>query len=220
MIYATMCIRSDWISKYKDSINRFAKQNKLFVLTDDETYFENCETISYTRNIFSYYEKINLILNLLKKYKQRITYVDSDWLQYYDTKIKITDESLYTYEIFNLNYPPLSDLFKKTESKIIKELYSKIGLTTDDDWYVPEAIISFPYHKELSEIIKDFKILQEPLENIYNKTPIRETLERYSDAGIGYGEGWAITAIVQKYNIVVKDFTEFPNKTWRKIGLI
>ena len=38
--------------------------------------------------------------------------------------------------------------------------------------------------------------------------------------GIGYGEGWEITNIVQKYNILVKDFTEFPNKTWRKIGLI
>ena len=61
-----MCIGSDWVSKHKTAINRFARQNKLFVLTDDETSFENCETISYTRNIFSYYEKINLILELLK----------------------------------------------------------------------------------------------------------------------------------------------------------
>jgi hypothetical protein len=55
---------------------------------------------------------------------------------------------------------------------------------------------------------------------MYNTIPIREAVQRYSETGIGYGEGWAITAIASKYNIKVRDFVQFPNNSWRKIGLI
>ena len=219
MIYATMCIGSDWVSKYKDSINKFAKENRLFVLTDNISAFKNCNVVKYNRDVFSYYEKINLITNLLSKYKKRITYIDSDWLQYYNTKIKFTDNSLYTYQIFNLKKSPINEYFKETELSIISKILSKVDVKIDE-WYIPEAIISFPYHSELENIKKDFSILQKPLEEMYTTIPTRDVVKRYSDVGIGYGEGCAITAISLKYNIKVKDFKEFPNKTWRKIGLI
>ena len=86
--------------------------------------------------------------------------------------------------------------------------------------YIPEAIISFPYLTNLNEIINDFKKLQPVFERVQNVKPKIESLYRYSNNGIGYGEGWAITAICIKYDIFVKDFSEFPNKTWEKIGLI
>jgi hypothetical protein len=219
MIYATMCIGNEWVSKYKDSINRFAKQNTLFVLTDNISVFENCNLIKYKRDVFSYYEKINLITHLLKNHKERITYIDSDWLQYYNTKIEFNDDSIYTYEIFDLKNPPLSDYFKETEYTIISKILSKVGVSIEG-WYIPEAIISFPYHLELENIISDFNKLQTPLEEMYNTIPIREAVQRYSETGIGYGEGWAITAIASKYNIKVRDFVQFPNNSWRKIGLI
>lgn len=220
MIYATMCVGDKWILKHKNSLNNFGKNNRLFVLSDNVTQFSNCNTHLYTRNIFSYYEKINFIIELLEKYKERITYIDADWIEHYNTNNTYDSDSLYTYQIFNLNEPPLSDLFKKTESNIIKNLFSKIDLKKSQDWYIPEAIISFPYRVDIDSIKKDFNILQPHLEKIYNDVPIRDTLHRYSEVGIGYGEGWALTAISLKYNIEVKDFKNFPNRTWRKVGLI
>ena len=63
--------------------------------------------------------------------------------------------------------------------------------------------------------------MQNPIENIYNKeVPVRTALRKYSKHGIGYGEGLAITAVANKYNIDVKDFEEFEHHTWRKKVLI
>ena len=49
---------------------------------------------------------------------------------------------------------------------------------------------------------------------------MRTALRKYSKHGIGYGEGLAITAVADKYNLCVKDFGEFPNHTWRKKVLL
>ena len=70
MIYATMCIGKEWIEKYKETINNFSNKNKLHILTDEPIHFKNCITDEYTRDVFSYYEKINFIFKLSKKYKQ------------------------------------------------------------------------------------------------------------------------------------------------------
>ena len=100
MIYATMCIGKEWIEKYKETINNFSNKNKLHILTDEPIHFKNCITDEYTRDVFSYYEKINFIFKLSKKYKERIYYIDADWLGSYDTNIKVDDDSLYTYTNF------------------------------------------------------------------------------------------------------------------------
>jgi len=47
MIYATMCIGSSWVTKFKKSINEFGKNNTLYILTDSPDEFSNCETIIY-----------------------------------------------------------------------------------------------------------------------------------------------------------------------------
>ena len=49
MIYATMCIGSEWVGKFKHSINTFGKSNTLYILTDSPDEFPNCETILYYR---------------------------------------------------------------------------------------------------------------------------------------------------------------------------
>jgi len=221
MIYATMCIGSSWVTKFKKSINEFGKNNTLYILTDSPDEFSNCETIIYERDEFSYYEKINLILNLLETHKQRITYIDADWLRHYNTNIEFSDNSLYTYQIFYLNQKPLMFFFPELELKKINEVIKLIGMTEFGDRYIPEAVLSFPYFENFFEIKDDFITMQTPIEDIYNKTvPIRTALRKYSKHGIGYGEGLAITAVANKYNIDVKDFGEFPNHTWRKKVLI
>ena len=59
-------------------------------------------------------------------------------------------------------------------------------------------------------IINDSKILQEYLESEYNKSSITSSrLDRYKK-GIGYAEGWGLTALVTKYNISIKQID------WRK----
>ena len=59
-----MCVGEHWIEKFKNNINNFSKKNNLHILTDDTSKFQNCSCYQYTRNVFSYYEKIKFILDL------------------------------------------------------------------------------------------------------------------------------------------------------------
>ena len=216
MIYATMCIGDKWIQKHKESIIGFGKNNKLFVLTDNPNEFLECNTIQYERDIFSYYEKINLVLKLLLKYKERVTYIDADWIGSYDTNHNLDDNSLYVYNIFSLDEPPMIYYFDGDTKKYIEE----ISKTNIGDWYIPEAIISFPYLENINDIKEDFDNLQIPIENSSSVFYKEDSTKRYESVGIGYGEGWAITSVVIKHKLEVKTFEEFSTKTWRKIGLI
>ena len=211
MIYATMCIGKEWIEKYKETINNFSNKNKLHILTDEPIHFKNCITDEYTRDIFSYYEKINFIFKLSKKYKERIYYIDVDWLSSYNTDIEVNDNNLYTYTNFLLDDENIwTKFFTSKEIKIKENILSKIGIDRELKDYIGEALILFPYNENIDMIIDDSKILQEYLENEYNKSSITSSrLDRYKK-GIGYAEGWGLTALVTKYNIPIKQID------WRK----
>lgn len=211
MIYATMCIGKEWIEKYKETINNFSNKNKLHILTDKPMHFKNCITDEYTRDIFSYYEKINFIFKLSKKYKERIYYIDVDWLSSYNTDIEVNDDNLYTYTNFLLDDENVwTKFFTSKEIKIKQNILSKIGIDGELKDYIGEALILFPYSENIDMIIDDSKILQEYLENEYNKSSITSSrLDRYKK-GIGYAEGWGLTALVTKYNIPIKQID------WRK----
>ena len=211
MIYATMCIGKEWIEKYKETINNFSNKNKLHILTDKPMHFKNCITDEYTRDIFSYYEKINFIFKLSKKYKERIYYIDVDWLSSYNTDIEVNDDNLYTYTNFLLDVENVwTKFFTSKEIKIKQNILSKIGIDGELKDYIGEALILFPYSENIDMIIDDSKILPEYLENEYNKSSITSSrLDRYKK-GIGYAEGWGLTALVTKYNIPIKQID------WRK----
>ena len=169
MIYATMCIGNKWLNKYRDTINVFSSKNHLEILTDTPSGLTGSHITLYERNIFSYYEKINFIFNLSKKYNQRITYIDSDWLVRYNTDIKYDDITLYTYEIFDLYIESeLTKFFYETEYHLRDTLLSHISSNESIKYYIPEALISLPKVNEIDKMISDIKTIQPILENIYN----------------------------------------------------
>ncbi len=204
MIYATMCIGNRWLNKYQDTINVFSSKNHLEILTDNPIGLTGSHITLYERNIFSYYEKINFIFNLSKKYNQRITYIDSDWLVRYNTDIKYDDMTLYSYHIFDLyKESELTKFFEENEYHLRDTLLSNISLNESIKYYIPEALISLPKVNEIDKMIYDIKTIQPILENNYNSKNRNPRYYRYVKAGIGYGEGWAPSAICQKYNIPI-----------------
>ena len=205
MIYATMCVGKEWVKKHKTIINNFSEKNILHILTDEIDEFINAKVYEYSRDVFSYYEKINFILSLSKKYNERVTYIDCDWLEKYNTSFNYDDDSLYSYRIFNLDeFNNVTVFFTDIEKQLRESLLNNISSGGYIKKYVPEALISFPNLKNIDDIISDVKILQPIIENIYNKESITNPrLDRYKH-GIGYVEGWAISAISIKYNIQLK----------------
>ena len=207
-----MCVGSKWTTKYQHIINAFSSKNHLEVLTDNVDIFHNSYNTLYDRDIFSYYEKINFIFNLSKKYNQRITYIDSDWLVRYNTDIKYDDITLYTYEIFDLYIESeLTKFFYETEYHLRDTLLSHISSNESIKYYIPEALISLPKVNEIDKMISDIKILQPIVENYYTSKNTNPRYYRYVKAGIGYGEGWAPSAICQKYYLPI-DKVEWKRK--------
>lgn len=78
MIYCTMSIGKYHSEKYSNDINRLATKYKVEVLTDCPEYFKNCTIHEYSRDVFSYYEKLPFMLSVILNNKDRVLYFDSD----------------------------------------------------------------------------------------------------------------------------------------------
>ena len=122
MIYATMCIGNYWIKKYQEEINKFGKENTLHILTDNPESFEYGVSHMYDRDVFSYYEKINFILYLSKRYNQRVTYIDSDWIGSLNTNLKLDEANLYTYKVFDLTDSSYEKILSPSEHELKNKL--------------------------------------------------------------------------------------------------
>ena len=100
----------------------------------------------YKRDIFSYYEKINHILKLLETYKQRVTYIDVDWLGSYDKSIQYDSSSLYTYWLIDTNKDPIKSLFSEDRDSLL-DIFGTINIKTIPSKYIPEEANIIPIYR-------------------------------------------------------------------------
>jgi hypothetical protein len=215
MIYASMCVGPSWVSSYKESINKFSEKNELHLLTDSDDIFKNCIIYKYDKKEFSYYDKLIFIFDLLQKYKTRITYIDSDWLSKYNTNIEFDNISLYSYKIFDLNQEnDVTDFFMDTEYKVRDEILSYIDCKERLDYYIPEALISIPYSNNIYDMYDDIKTLKKYVESYYNQENTNPRFVRYKKYGIGFAEGWGLSAVAHKFKYNLK------GTDWRKKSII
>ena len=135
--------------------------------------------------VFSYYDKLIFLLDIMTLKKKRITYLDVDKLEQYNS-IDYDEKSCYVY---NTTTTPiqLSNEFASTREEIHKHLNIKKDII------------------ELKSIVES---------NFGNRKWNNQKLNRYSKHGIGYGEGSALTAVLLKYNInVVNVYSSFRRET-------
>ena len=221
MVYATMCVGKEWNREFKKSIKNFAENNILYILTDSPESYQNNLTVKYERKVFSYFEKIRFIFDIIKINSKRVTYIDANKIKKYNANILFNDEKIYTGRLFSLEHlykyyftsTTLSDIgliFEKIGVKDLKHYLSSLA----DKKYPREHILSVPYLINIEEIINDLKIIQPYLESYYNSVPRTPSLKRYSEVGVGYAEGWALVAIAIKYGLEIKSLN------WEKKSLI
>jgi len=205
--FATMCIGKEWVFDWKDNIIDFHNKHKLYLLTDCEDVFD-FKSHKYNKE-FSYYDKLIFLLDIMTLKKKRITYLDVDKLEQYNS-IDYDEKSCYVY---NTTTTPiqLSNEFASTREEIHKHL----NIKNTSEIYVQEALISLPYTHDFENIKKDIIELKSIVEsNFGNRKWNNQKLNRYSKHGIGYGEGSALTAVLLKYNInVVNVYSSFRRET-------
>lgn len=215
MIFCTMCIGEKWVDMYSPAVNKFSRDREVFVLTDHPDKFE-CNTILYERDVFSYYEKINLVLNLIKTHQSRVTYVDANNIRNFNPNILVDDTSLYAGQL--LDWEDMDIFLTDSTEKDVLKILSLIGVEKLSDKYVREHIISIPTSIFIDYIIEDLEQLQPLFEDYFNSVPKTPAAKRYTRNGIGYAEGFALQAIAIKYSMEIKEMEYKPKSS--KINLI
>lgn len=203
MIYVTVCIGAKWNSEYKSSIQEFSRKNELYILTDFPELYDQKYTFKYERKVFSYFEKIKFIFKIIEGKRSRVTYIDANKLDQYNTGIIYNDQLIYTGQILSVQHVYKYFLTPSTLTDI-GLIFDKIGIKNLNIKYPREHILSVPYIDSIEGIIKDLNTLQPYLEKYYNEIPRTQYLKRYSETGVGYAEGWSLVAISIKYGIGIK----------------
>ena len=219
MLFATVCYGLEFTKRYSHQVNKVGKEDTVYVLTDRPELFPDCITRDYSSftgyDYFTYYSKILFLFALLEETKQRVNYVDADFLKIsFNKELIVDDTTLFT----SIAVPYNKTILKRLDSR--REQYKhwynfleEVGLETRGDivfTYVTEAFWSFPYLVNIYIIADRAKELQTRIENIFAKDPIHwsgSPLKRYAKTGVGFGEGTAMSVIVKEFNIDIQAVT-------------
>ena len=216
VIFATVCHGPIFTKRYSQQVNKVGKQDTVYVLTDHPELFPDCITRDYLTFMgyshFTYYSKLLFLFSLLEEKKERINYVDADFLKtIFNKELIVDDTTFFTSVAVPYNQTLLSRLDSNKQQYI--EWYNFLeenGLETIGEnvfTYVTEAFWSFPYSENISKIADRAKELQTRIEHIFAKDPLHWSgtpLKRYAKTGIGFGEGTAMSIIVKEFNIALK----------------
>lgn len=213
MIFATVCHGEVFTKRYSYEINEVGKVDTVYVLTNKPEAFPNCNVRDYDilmgTSQFTYYSKLLFLFALLEELKERINYVDADFLKTTFNKGLVTDNTtLFTSVAVDYNKTLLGQLdYKKEKYSDWYKFLKEVNLETEGDkvfTYVTEAYWSFPYLDNISTIATRARELKKRIEEIFTLNPDHwkgTPLRRYAETGIGFGEGTAMSALVQEFNI-------------------
>ena len=213
MIFATVCHGEVFTKRYSYEINEVGKVDTVYVLTNKPEAFPNCNVRDYDTFMgtsqFTYYSKLLFLFALLEELKERINYVDADFLKTTFNKGLVTDNTtLFTSVAVDYNKTLLGQLdYKKEKYRDWYKFLKEVNLETEGDkvfTYVTEAYWSFPYLDNISTIATRARELKKRIEEIFTLNPDHwkgTPLRRYAETGIGFGEGTAMSALVQEFNI-------------------
>jgi hypothetical protein len=206
MIYATFITGEEYGPRYAQQVIREVKGKDVHILTDKPELFPECKTELYDKEVFSYYDKLTFLVRKVLERKQRVTFIDCDWFSGLHEGFDMEPDTFYTYALFK---------FKDFEKKpfameginMVIDVLEKNNFNLKRDVYIGEAIMSLPYLDCAQNILDDLYTLQVDWEAKFNQNvkTDNQSISRYARYGVGYGEGGALTAILQKYNVKLKD---------------
>jgi hypothetical protein len=202
MLLAIVAVGEKYVYNTKEHLPKFIKNGwDVRILTDDCNAFPTLKTYEYKNKIFSYIDKLIFPLKLVEEEQAPVLYIDADWLEYVSdiliTNFRESEEVLY----FN-NWPdgkyfsdnhidyfkPLIDYFKEH-----RFAYTKLQTTLEYIYY-------FPYTSKIQNILYDL----ERIKPIFDyQSIIKKT---YFYPNIGNGEGVALSYVLYKNNIPIKQF--------------
>jgi len=188
-------------NKYSKRINNYGSDVSIDVLTDMPELYPNCKTTLYSREAFSYYDKMMFLLDSVKAYKSRVTHIDVDWFYNIDYNTKVEEDTFYTYHIFDYNQPKETSRSPNNYQLLVRVLNTILYNNGYDSakckHLIGEAFMSLPYLDNFSELYDRVKSMQIDFETKLNSsTGFGSRYSKYQNTGVGYNEGMALTVVM------------------------
>lgn len=205
MIYATLITGKEYGEKFTHQVQRESVGRDVHILTDRPELFPNCKTERYEKKVFSYYDKLTFLVKTVLERKQRVTYIDCDWFTGLHLGLDLQEDTFYTYALWK--FEDFADKpFSMEGIGMVIDALNRSNYKLDKDLYIGEAIMSLPYLPCTQGILDDLLSLQHEWESTFSQNLKTKNgkLKRYSSYGVGYGEGGALTAVLQKHNVNLK----------------
>lgn len=211
MIYCTFAVGNFWNTTLRQSgLTPFSKENEVHILTDRPELYPYAKATKYDRDVFSYYDKLPFMFDIIKDRKERVMFFDADNLGYIKAinVDEFDDESIYSDTLYNYS-EKTQRYFEDKRHTALLSLWpifkEEVGVSYID--YPNERNLSFPYLENIDEITEDIKRLQSKFESVFAKGIDWKKscgLDKYSEVGCGYSEGGAVAIQAHKHNIPMK----------------
>jgi hypothetical protein len=218
MIYATTVVGKEFLKGYSEQVNKEGSSVKLFVQTDEPNLFPSCTTTTYHKPIFSYYDKITFLLETVLKVKERVTFVDADWCSNLNPNSELSDDILYTWNLYEFKDIELLQVYKAGKlmsNRVLKEN----NLPANENAFLGERLLSFPYigTDKIKTMLSQLYDLQPKWEEAFSQSiRLDLKLKKYASVGVGYCEGGALLGIVENNSV---NYAQIPKEFFIKKSL-
>jgi hypothetical protein len=191
----------------------------VIILTNTPELFSQYKTIYYPYKVFSYFFKLLFPLQIMEKEKQDVLYIDiknlgeisqriieefkgSDSFLYLDHWQKLDHYNQITGQYYFVPWVKMTDHQIKLLEPL-HEYFDEINFDSSELVTIWERMMYFPFFDNVSEILYEL----EKIKPLFEYMSIIDDGD-YSQKGIGYGEGLALSYIFTIFNIPMKKFKE------------
>lgn len=200
MKICSVSVGRNFCEKYSQKVKQFAPKNiDLVILTDYPEYFDFCNTILYTEDIFSYFSKNTLVSSICEKYKTDVLYIDIDCFHILDINNIKNECFLYDRLWEDYQYSNSYDL-----PKSILNFY-KISENFKIE-NINEFVFYLPYSNKIEKLHKDLVSLKEMWEFETMNSEIKGNAKKYFKLGIGWGEGIPLSLALKMNDIQMQKY--------------
>lgn len=187
MKLCSISVGKSFCEKYSQKVKQYAPTDiDLIILTDHPEYFDFCETELYTDDIFSYFSKNTFAVELCKKYKTDVLYVDIDSFHIVDTSI-YKNKFQTTYFLYDKLWPDYTHSELNSLPKELLDYFEINDILKIEN--IHEKIFYLPYSQKINNLYKDLLVIKQIWDNETQISEPKGNAKKYSKYGIGYGEG-------------------------------
>ena len=204
MKLCSISVGKSFCEKYSQKVKQHAPTDiDLIILTDHPEYFDFCKTELYTDDAFSYFSKNTFAVELCKKYKTDVFYIDIDSFHIVDTSI-YKNKFETTYFLYDKLWPDFTHSEINSLPKDLLDYYELFSNLQIEN--IHEKLFYIPYSQKINNLYKDLVIIKEIWDKETQTSEPKGNAKKYSKYGIGYGEGIPLSLALLMNGIITKKY--------------